>query len=61
VGACWHGGARGLQATLLRMSAGRTGDLADPHVGIVDAALHASQAVLNGVAATTTGTGEKAS
>src|SRR6202007_1246568 len=25
VAACWHGGARGLQATLLRMSAGRTG------------------------------------
>lgn len=51
VAACWHGGARGLQATLLRTSAGRTGDLADLHVGVVDAALHASQAVLNGAAA----------
>jgi alkylation response protein AidB-like acyl-CoA dehydrogenase len=51
VAACWHGGARGLQATLLRMSAGRAGDLTDLHAGIVDAALHASQAVLTGAAA----------
>jgi alkylation response protein AidB-like acyl-CoA dehydrogenase len=46
VAACWHGGARGLQATLERQSAERTGDLALLHVGIVDAALHASESVL---------------
>lgn len=55
VAACWHGGARGLQATLLHTSAGRTGDLTDLHVGIVDAALHASQAVLNDAAAAVDG------
>ena len=42
VAACWHGGARGLQGTLLRASAGRDGDLAALHPGIVDAALFAS-------------------
>ena len=47
VAACWHGGARGLQATLLRASQRRTGDLAALQVGIVDAALHASAAVLS--------------
>jgi hypothetical protein len=46
VAACWHGGARGLRATLLRASAGREGDLAALHAGIVDAALHGSAAVL---------------
>jgi alkylation response protein AidB-like acyl-CoA dehydrogenase len=51
VAACWHGGARGLQATLLRMSAGRTGDLTDLYAGVVDATLHASSAVLSDAAA----------
>jgi hypothetical protein len=51
VAACWHGGARGLQATLIRASAGRAGDLADLHIGIVDAALSASTAVLDRAAA----------
>jgi hypothetical protein len=46
VAACWHGGARGLQATLLRASARRDGDLAALHPGIVDAALYASAAAL---------------
>jgi hypothetical protein len=51
VAACWHGGARGLRATLVRDSAGRTGDLAAMHVGAVDAVLHASEAVLSEAAA----------
>jgi alkylation response protein AidB-like acyl-CoA dehydrogenase len=51
VAACWHGGARGLQATLLRRSAGRAGDLAALHVGTVDAALHASASALGDAAA----------
>jgi hypothetical protein len=55
VAACWHGGARGLQATLARTSAGRFGDLADLHVGVVDAALHASGAVLDTAAAAVDG------
>jgi alkylation response protein AidB-like acyl-CoA dehydrogenase len=46
VAACWHGGARGLQSTLARASAVRTGDLSALHVGVVDAELHASEAVL---------------
>jgi len=50
VAACWHGGARGLQATLVRQSAGRTDDLAALHVGVVDAELHASEAALAGAA-----------
>jgi alkylation response protein AidB-like acyl-CoA dehydrogenase len=51
VAACWHGGARGLQATLARRSAGRAGDLASLHIGVVDAGLHASESVLAGAAA----------
>jgi alkylation response protein AidB-like acyl-CoA dehydrogenase len=51
VAACWHGGARGLRATLARASARRTGELSALHVGIVDAELHASEAVLAGAAA----------
>ena len=51
VAACWHGGARGVQATLARASARRTGDLAALHVGIVDAELQASEAVLGRAAA----------
>ena len=51
VAACWHGGARGLRTTLVRGSAGRSGDLAAMHVGAVDAALHAAEAVLAGAAA----------
>jgi hypothetical protein len=46
VAACWHGGALGLQDTLLRASAARGGDLAAMHAGIVDAALYASRAAL---------------
>jgi hypothetical protein len=46
VAACWHGGARGLQDTLLRASAARDGDLAALHTGIVDAALYASRSAL---------------
>ena len=46
VAACWHGGARGLRATLIARSASREGDLAALHVGIVDAALYASEAAL---------------
>jgi hypothetical protein len=51
VAACWHGGARGLQASLEHKSAGRTGELAALHIGTVDAALHASAAVLAHAAA----------
>jgi hypothetical protein len=51
VAACWHGGARGVQRTLARASAGRTGDLAALHLGIVDAELYASAAALAGAAA----------
>jgi hypothetical protein len=46
VAACWHGGATGLQATLVARSAERSGELAALHVGLVDAALHASDSVL---------------
>jgi hypothetical protein len=46
VAACWHGGARGLQDTLLRASAGRDGELAALHAGIVDAVLYAAAAAL---------------
>jgi alkylation response protein AidB-like acyl-CoA dehydrogenase len=46
VAACWLGGARGLQDTLLRASAGREGELAALHAGIVDAALYAAEAAL---------------
>lgn len=51
VAACWHGGARGLRATLARKSATRTGELSALHVGVVDCELHASEAVLTGAAA----------
>ncbi|HEX3491839.1 MAG TPA: acyl-CoA dehydrogenase [Streptosporangiaceae bacterium] len=51
VAACWHGGARGLLTTLLRGSAGRSGDLAAMHAGAVDAALHAAEATLSDAAA----------
>jgi alkylation response protein AidB-like acyl-CoA dehydrogenase len=50
VAACWHGGARGLLATLLRGSAGRDGELAAMHVGAVDAALFAAEAALSDAA-----------
>jgi hypothetical protein len=46
VAACWHGGARGLQNTLLHASAAREGDLAALHTGVVDAALYASETAL---------------
>jgi hypothetical protein len=51
VAACWHGGATGLQATLVARSAGRSGELSALHIGLVDAALHASESVLAGAAA----------
>jgi hypothetical protein len=51
VAACWHGGATGLQATLIARSAGRSGELSALHVGLVDAALHASECVLARAAA----------
>lgn len=51
VAACWHGGARGLQASLHRTSAGRTGELSALHIGIVDAAMYASQSALDCAAA----------
>jgi alkylation response protein AidB-like acyl-CoA dehydrogenase len=51
VAACWYGGARGLRATLVRASRKRSGELSDLHVGIVDAELHASEAVLAAAAA----------
>ena len=51
VAACWHGGAAGLQAALVARSAGRSGELSALHVGLVDAALHASESVLAGAAA----------
>lgn len=51
VAACWYGGARGLQAALERRSAGRTGELSDLHVGIVERELHAAAVVLAGAAA----------
>lgn len=46
VAACWHGGAAGLQATLVAKSAERSGELSALHVGIVAAVMHASEAVL---------------
>ncbi|HTZ25009.1 MAG TPA: acyl-CoA dehydrogenase [Streptosporangiaceae bacterium] len=51
VAACWHGGATGLQATLVARSAGRSGELSALHVGLVDAALHGSESVLADAAA----------
>jgi alkylation response protein AidB-like acyl-CoA dehydrogenase len=46
VAACWHGGALGLADTLRRTAVNRGGPLDALHVGVVDAALHASAAVL---------------
>jgi alkylation response protein AidB-like acyl-CoA dehydrogenase len=51
VAACWQGGATGLQATLVARSAERSGELSALHVGLVDAALHAAEAVLARAAA----------
>ncbi len=51
VAACWHGGAVGLAATLHRAAAKRPGELVHMHVGLVDAALHASATVLAAAAA----------
>jgi hypothetical protein len=51
VAACWHGGATGLQAALVARSAGRSGELSALHVGLVDAALYASESVLARAAA----------
>lgn len=51
VAACWHGGAAGLRAALIAKSAQRSGELSALYVGIVDAALHASEAVLAEAAA----------
>lgn len=45
VAACWYGGAIGLYDTLRRRSRGR-GELGGLHVGTVDVALHAAEAVL---------------
>jgi alkylation response protein AidB-like acyl-CoA dehydrogenase len=47
VAACWHGGARGLRAALLRRSAGRDNELSALHVGIVDAEMYTSETVLS--------------
>lgn len=46
VAACWLGGVDGLAETLRRASAGRTGELAALHVGVVDVARHAAGCVL---------------
>jgi hypothetical protein len=51
VAACWHGGATGVQATLVARSAEHSGELSALHVGLVDAALHASESVLARAAA----------
>jgi alkylation response protein AidB-like acyl-CoA dehydrogenase len=51
VAACWHGGTRGLRAAVLRGGAGRDGDLPALHAGLVDVAVHASDAVLRDAAA----------
>lgn len=51
VAACWHGGAAGLAATLRRTASGRAGELNAMHVGLVDAAQHASITVLEAAAA----------
>ncbi len=47
VAACWHGGARGLRASVLQAAESRGGDLAALHAGIIDAALWASAAALS--------------
>jgi alkylation response protein AidB-like acyl-CoA dehydrogenase len=46
VAACWHGGARGLLAALLRVADERGGELTAMHAGLTDAAVWASAAVL---------------
>jgi alkylation response protein AidB-like acyl-CoA dehydrogenase len=46
VAACWHGGAVGIAATVRRVAARRSGELNDLHLGIIDTALHASEATL---------------
>jgi alkylation response protein AidB-like acyl-CoA dehydrogenase len=46
VAACWHGGAVGVADTVGRSAARRNGELNALHVGIIDAALHSSSAVL---------------
>jgi alkylation response protein AidB-like acyl-CoA dehydrogenase len=46
VAACWHGGAQGLADTVRQTAARRSGDLNALHLGIIDAALHGSAAVL---------------
>jgi alkylation response protein AidB-like acyl-CoA dehydrogenase len=51
VAACWHGGARGLLAALLRAAAERGDDLTAMHAGLADAALWASAASLGRAAA----------
>ena len=51
VAACWHGGARGLLAALLRgIAQARDGELAAMHVGAVDAVLFAAEAALSDAA-----------
>jgi alkylation response protein AidB-like acyl-CoA dehydrogenase len=47
VAACWHGGARGLLAALLRAAEERGGELRAMHAGLTDAAVWASAAVLS--------------
>jgi hypothetical protein len=46
VAACWHGGAAGLRAAVLRAASRRGGDLAALHAGVVDAAVWGSAAAL---------------
>jgi alkylation response protein AidB-like acyl-CoA dehydrogenase len=51
VAACWHGGARGLLAALMRAAAERGDDLTAMHAGLADAAMWASAASLGRAAA----------
>lgn len=46
VAACWHGGAAGLRAAVLRAAGSRADDLAALHAGVVDAAVWGSAAAL---------------
>lgn len=46
VAAVWYGGALGLGDALRRSASGRSGELNDLHVGVVDAALHGAGCVL---------------
>jgi hypothetical protein len=50
VAACWHGGAAGLADAVAQRAAGG-GELAALHLGLVDAALHASASALRDAAA----------